>query len=216
MEELVAALPTLKRVVVTRLRPDEPPAAWTSERMASLAVTWDDFLAAGSDPETGAAPPAEYTRVPFAHPQCVRALFLFPGRARAPARALVSDAAGRRRLRRTFFCGSRSGPVLTRHGSQIQARHDERSSIGLASRVPSSLVVDSLSRSSVPFESATLTQGSCSTRPARPACPSRSRTAPATRSCRCEGGPASFRVVVVVVVLVKLRPFRFGRARARR
>ncbi|KAL1507871.1 hypothetical protein AB1Y20_007478 [Prymnesium parvum] len=63
VEELVAALPSLEKVVVIGLL-DEPPA-WQSERLRSLVVSWDDFVGAAP------APAAEYTRVAFSHPQFV-------------------------------------------------------------------------------------------------------------------------------------------------
>jgi len=70
VEELVAALPTLQRVVVIGMTLDEPPPAWQSERLRRLVVSWEDFLAEGSEPDDS-APPSRFTRVPFAHPQFV-------------------------------------------------------------------------------------------------------------------------------------------------
>jgi len=68
VEELVAALPTLERVVIVPML-QEPPV-WNDARLKELSISWDDFLAAGSE-EGGAAPPDSFTRVPFAHPQFV-------------------------------------------------------------------------------------------------------------------------------------------------
>lgn len=67
IEELAAALPSLERVVVVGMTGETPE--W-SERLGSLVVGWDDFLASGSAAD-GAAPPLTFTRVPFAHPQFV-------------------------------------------------------------------------------------------------------------------------------------------------
>ena len=68
MEELVEALPSLQRVVVIGMLPEA--ADWKSDRLKSMLVSWDDFLASGSE-EGGAAPPSSFARVPFAHPQFV-------------------------------------------------------------------------------------------------------------------------------------------------
>jgi acetoacetyl-CoA synthetase len=67
VEELVAALPSLERVVVVRMLSDEPQ--W-SDATKSLVVEWDDFLASGSEAD-GGAPEAKFTPVPFSHPQFV-------------------------------------------------------------------------------------------------------------------------------------------------
>ncbi len=48
----------------------EEPPTWTDERLKSLIISWEDFLASGSL-EDGAAPPSAFTRVPFTHPQFV-------------------------------------------------------------------------------------------------------------------------------------------------
>ena len=68
VEELVDALPTLERVVVVDMVDDAPE--WQSEAMKRLVVSWEDFLSEGSE-EGGAAPPSEFTKVPFTHPQFV-------------------------------------------------------------------------------------------------------------------------------------------------
>ena len=68
VEVLVEALPSLERVVMVG-QLAEPPT-WSSERLKSIMVSWEDFLASGSEAD-GKAPPPKYTRVPFAHPQFV-------------------------------------------------------------------------------------------------------------------------------------------------
>ena len=68
VEELVDSLPFLEKVVVVGML--DEPTEWKSEKLKSLIISWEDFLAMGSE-EDGSAPPAEYTRVPFAHPQFV-------------------------------------------------------------------------------------------------------------------------------------------------
>jgi len=68
VQELVNALPTLQQVVVVPML-EEPPQ-WTDEHVQSLMISWEDFLASGSA-DDGAAPPSEFVRVPFAHPQFV-------------------------------------------------------------------------------------------------------------------------------------------------
>ena len=68
VEELVDSLPSLEKVVVVGML--DEPTEWKSEKLKSLIISWEDFLAMGSE-EDGSAPPAEYTRVPFAHPQFV-------------------------------------------------------------------------------------------------------------------------------------------------
>ena len=45
-------------------------AVWKDDRLKGLVVSWDDFLAEGSE-AGGAAPPPSYAKVPFAHPQFV-------------------------------------------------------------------------------------------------------------------------------------------------
>jgi len=70
VEELVEALPSLQRVVVLPMDLDGPPPAWQSERLKGLLVSWDDFLAEGSE-DDGAAPPSSFAKVPFTHPQFV-------------------------------------------------------------------------------------------------------------------------------------------------
>jgi acetoacetyl-CoA synthetase len=68
IEQLVEALPTLERIVVIGMIADPPE--WTSDKVKDLVMTWDDFLAEGSE-EDGSAPEPKYTRVSFAHPQFV-------------------------------------------------------------------------------------------------------------------------------------------------
>jgi acetoacetyl-CoA synthetase len=69
VEELVEELPSLEKVVVINLV-DDYRDDWTNERLRSMMVSWDDFLAEGSEKD-GSAPEPAYTRVPFAHPQFV-------------------------------------------------------------------------------------------------------------------------------------------------
>jgi acetoacetyl-CoA synthetase len=71
VQELVASLPSLERIVVIPLLPPEDAVAveW-NEQVQSKMMSWDDFLASGSL-EDGSAPEPECTRVPFAHPQFV-------------------------------------------------------------------------------------------------------------------------------------------------
>jgi len=66
VEELVAKLPSLERVVVLGMTGDDP--SW--DELGDLVISWEDFLASGSAAD-GAAPPIHFTRVPFAHPQFV-------------------------------------------------------------------------------------------------------------------------------------------------
>ena len=70
VEELVAALPSLERVVVVGMSAEGKAAVWKDARLKGLVVSWDDFLAEGSE-AGGAAPPPSYAKVPFAHPQFV-------------------------------------------------------------------------------------------------------------------------------------------------
>jgi len=80
VQELVASLPSLERIVIIPLLPahddddnndetDTVVVEW-NEQVQSKMMSWDDFLASGSR-EDGSAPEPEYTRVPFAHPQFV-------------------------------------------------------------------------------------------------------------------------------------------------
>jgi len=66
VEELVAKLPSLERVVVLGMTGDDP--SWAE--LGDLVMSWEAFLASGSAAD-GAAPPIHFTRVPFAHPQFV-------------------------------------------------------------------------------------------------------------------------------------------------
>lgn len=66
VEELVAKLPSLERVVVLGMTADDP--SWAE--LGDLVMSWEAFLASGSAAD-GAAPPIHFTRVPFAHPQFV-------------------------------------------------------------------------------------------------------------------------------------------------
>ena len=66
IETLVESLPTLQKIVLVRMLPDEP--AWTSDRVKSLVVDYEDFLTAGSKKD-GSAPQPIYEQVPFTHPQ---------------------------------------------------------------------------------------------------------------------------------------------------
>lgn len=68
IEELVDSLPTLERIVMIPML-KEPPT-WNSERVMSLTMSWDDFLAEGSEPD-GSASASKFERVPFSHPQFV-------------------------------------------------------------------------------------------------------------------------------------------------
>lgn len=53
VEELVEALPSLQKVVVVGMA-KEREVEWTSKRAKELVMSWDDFLASGSE-EDGAA-----------------------------------------------------------------------------------------------------------------------------------------------------------------
>lgn len=68
VEELVDALPSLERIVIISML--EVPPIWSSDRVKSLATTWDEFMAEGSDAD-GSAPASKFERVPFSHPQFV-------------------------------------------------------------------------------------------------------------------------------------------------
>jgi len=68
VEELVAELPSLTTVVVLQTLEDAP--VFKSDRLKEIAISWEDFLAGGSD-DAGAAPPSKFSRVPFSHPQFV-------------------------------------------------------------------------------------------------------------------------------------------------
>ena len=70
VEQLVEQLPTLEKVVVISMLGE--PVEWhaKSDKMKALTVSYEDFVASGSE-DGGAAPPMSYTRVPFAHPQFV-------------------------------------------------------------------------------------------------------------------------------------------------
>ena len=68
VQELVAALPSLQKIVVIPLT-HQPLESW-NEQVRSKLVFWDDFLASGSL-QDGTAPEPEYTLVHFAHPQFV-------------------------------------------------------------------------------------------------------------------------------------------------
>jgi len=68
IEELVENLPSVEQVVVVNLVNEE--LTWSSDRMKKIAMSWDDFLKAGSQ-EDGKAPPSKFTPVPFSHPQFV-------------------------------------------------------------------------------------------------------------------------------------------------
>jgi acetoacetyl-CoA synthetase len=70
VEELVDSLPTLEQVVVIPMIGNETSVVWSSERVNSLMISWDDFLAKGSKPD-GTAPEMLFERVPFSHPQFV-------------------------------------------------------------------------------------------------------------------------------------------------
>jgi acetoacetyl-CoA synthetase len=68
VQELVKALPSLQRVVVIDFI--DEPRNFNDERLSSIVVSWDEFLATGSL-DDGSAPPSEFTLVPFTHPQFV-------------------------------------------------------------------------------------------------------------------------------------------------
>jgi acetoacetyl-CoA synthetase len=68
IEELVDSLPTVEQVVVVDLVDES--IEWSSDRMKKIAISWEDFLKAGSG-EDGTAPESKFTRVPFSHPQFV-------------------------------------------------------------------------------------------------------------------------------------------------
>ena len=68
VEELVDALPTLERVVV--ISTIGSMSEFTSERIKSLIITWDEFLTLGSKAD-GAVSDIIFDRVPFAHAQFV-------------------------------------------------------------------------------------------------------------------------------------------------
>ena len=67
VEELVAKLPSLERVVVLGMTGHDEVSC---DSLGGLVVSWEDFLASGSAAD-GGAPPIHFTRVPFAHPQFV-------------------------------------------------------------------------------------------------------------------------------------------------
>lgn len=67
VEQIVASLPTLQRVVVIPMLEERP--VW-SEEMKDKVVSWDEFLAEGEEAD-GSAPESTFTKVPFAHPQFV-------------------------------------------------------------------------------------------------------------------------------------------------
>ena len=69
LEELIEALPSLKRVVLVRMLDDEPQ--FRSERARSLVTTWDDFIGWDGQNYRDPNPAAEFDRVPFSHPQFV-------------------------------------------------------------------------------------------------------------------------------------------------
>jgi acetoacetyl-CoA synthetase len=69
IEELIEKLPTVEQVVVVDLV-DGETMEWSSDRLKKIAISWDDFLAQGSE-DDGSAPQSKFTRVPFAHPQFV-------------------------------------------------------------------------------------------------------------------------------------------------
>ena len=69
IEELVASLPTVEQVVVVNLVQDVV-MEWSTDRMKDIAMSWEDFLVAGSK-EDGSAPESKFTKVPFSHPQFV-------------------------------------------------------------------------------------------------------------------------------------------------
>ena len=68
IEELVQTLPSLKQIVVIEMI--DNAQEWISDTTKDLVITWDDFLAKGSNPD-GSAPPIQYTPVNFSHPQFV-------------------------------------------------------------------------------------------------------------------------------------------------
>jgi acetoacetyl-CoA synthetase len=69
VEQLVEQLPTLERIVVVNMIAGEN-SDWKNERTKSLVVSWEDFLAEGSNAD-GTAPEPNFTPVPFTHPQFV-------------------------------------------------------------------------------------------------------------------------------------------------
>lgn len=68
IEELIKSLPTLKQIVVIDMVKDVPE--WTSDIAKELVISWDDFLAKGSN-DDGSAPESKFTPVDFSHPQFV-------------------------------------------------------------------------------------------------------------------------------------------------
>ena len=68
IEDLVKALPTLKKIVVVDMIKDAPE--WHSDATKDLVISWEDFLAEGSQ-EDGSAPVSKFTPVDFSHPQFV-------------------------------------------------------------------------------------------------------------------------------------------------
>ena len=68
VEELVDALPTLEQIVVIPLL--DVVSDFKCERFKSLMITWDEFLAMGSNAD-GSASDIVFDRVPFAHAQFV-------------------------------------------------------------------------------------------------------------------------------------------------
>jgi acetoacetyl-CoA synthetase len=68
IEELVQSLPTLQQIVIIDMIQDAPE--WTSDIAKNLVISWDDFLAKGSN-EDGSAPESKFTPVDFSHRQFV-------------------------------------------------------------------------------------------------------------------------------------------------
>jgi acetoacetyl-CoA synthetase len=68
IEELVESLQTLEKIVVIPLLSDK--VTWKSDKVKSITVSWDEFLAQGSNND-GSAPEPKFDRVPFSHPQFV-------------------------------------------------------------------------------------------------------------------------------------------------